>query len=117
MIDLSGTATSLIARFGSKTYVTAIDKAGTFNAVTGIPTETETQTALTAVVVKDKIEAQDGTRVTTTDADNKVILIPNCYTPSMSTFFEFGGERYKTTEIDGFNHAGVQQYWRVTCQR
>lgn len=117
-LDLSATATKLLASLGSTTYVTAIDVAGTFDGTTGKASgETETSTTLTAAVLKIKDSKITDSLIKVSEGDAKRIMFDNTYTPSMNTIYSFGGVRYKTISIDGFNHAGTQQYWDVICQK
>lgn len=117
-LDLSATATSLLATLGSKTYVSAIETSATFDKSTGKETGvSEVSTLLTAAVLSVDTVLEDGTRISSSDNSSKKIIFSNEYTPTMSTIYEFGGDRYKTISIGGMNHAGTQQYWEVVCQR
>ena len=118
-LDLSATATKLLAKLGSTTYVTAIDRTGgVFDPVLGTKEAvTETTTTLTAAVIDIKTDLDQDTRIARSENTAKQIIFDNTYTPTMKTIFEFGGVKYKTVEIDGFNHAGTQQFWKVTCQK
>ena len=117
-LDLSATATKLLASLGSTTYVTAIDVSDTFDGTTGKATgSAETSTTLTAAVLGIKDVKIGNTLIKASDGNSKRIMFDKTYTPSMDTIFSFGGVRYKTISIDGFNHAGTQQYWDVICQK
>ncbi len=115
-LDLSVTSTKLLDKLGSSTYVTAIDESGqVLDPVTGLYSGgTESTTQLTAAVMKVTDSLIDGERIQVGD---KRVIFDNKYTPTMSTKFKFGGVEYKTVMIDGFNHAGTQQYWDVICRK
>ncbi len=115
-LDLSLTATQLLTDLASTDYVEAIDVSGeVFDPVTGTKTGgTTTTQKLVAAVINVAQNLIDGERIKT---DDKQIIFDNQYTPNMSTVFKFGGAEYRTVMIDGFNHAGTQQFWKVICRK
>jgi hypothetical protein len=115
-LDLSKTATKLLKKLGSETYVTLLKYSGrVFDPVTGKHTsETVTPVALTAAVMSVTDNLVDGERIL---AGDKRVIFDNAATPDMQDLIEFGGEQYKIVNIDGFNHAGTQQYWEVICRK
>jgi len=114
-LDLSSVATSLLASLGSTSYVKLIRKTGgTFDPVTGTTTgEVITTILLKGIVTNIADNLIDGTRI---KAGDKQVMFDNKETPTKDDLIEFGGIRYRVEIIDGFNHAGIQQYWKVVCR-
>lgn len=114
-LDLSKTATKLLSKLGSTTYVVLIrTSGGTFDSVAGVNTGgTVTETSLVGIVSRIADGLIDGERIK--DGDKQVIF-DNAITPLMTDIIKFNGKEYTITFIDGYNHAGVQQFWRVNCR-
>ena len=111
-LDLSQTATDLLGELGSKTYVKLVSEtASTSDPVTGIDTTgTITTTDLTGVVLRIPQKMIDGERILATD---KMIMIDNSVTPTSKDKVQIDLINYRIVEIDGFNHAGTQQFWKL----
>ena len=114
-LDLSKTATKLLAKLGSSTYVSLIRTTGdTFDPVTGsFSGGTTTETSLVGIVSRISSGLIDGERI---QAGDKQVIFDSAIEPLMTDIIKFDGIEYKITFIDGFNHAGVQQFWKVVCR-
>lgn len=119
-LDLSGTATRLLNRLASNTHVKIRRVTGAvFDPVLGTRTGgTETVTNLVAAVTSIPENLLDDTRIQVGD---KLVIADNAFTPIMSDLVlipDVDGNdiEYRIITIDGFNHAGVQQFWRLVCR-
>lgn len=114
-LDLSATATRLLAKLGSITYVELVRVSGaTIDPVGGTITGgSTTKLPLTAAVLNVADNLIDGERIKTGD---KQVIFDNSETPVMTDLIEFDGIQYSMIVIDGFNHAGIQQFWKVICR-
>ena len=114
-LDLSKTATNLLSKLGSTTYVILVRTAGdTFDPVAGSNSGgTTTETSLVGIVSKIADGLIDGERIKEGD---KQVIFDNAVTPLMTDIIKFDGKEYAITFIDGYNHAGVQQFWKVNCR-
>lgn len=114
-LDLSALATEILTDLASTDYVKLIRKTRTFDPVAGdFTNEASDEIGLVAAVLKIPENLIDGTRVQTGD---RMVLMDNQTEPLMSDEIKIGSELYKITMIDGFNHAGTQQFWKVVCRR
>ena len=114
-LDLSATVTQLLKNLASETYVKIIKKSGgTFDPIAGETTgETETSTNLVAAVTNIADNLIDGERI---KAGDKQVIFDNAVAPEMDDLIEFESKQYRIVMIDGFNHAGTQQFWKVICR-
>ena len=114
-LDLSKTATKLLSKLGSKTYVKLIRKVNnSFDPVSGsYPDSSVSEISLTGIVSRIADGLIDGERIK--DGDKQVIF-DNSVTPLMTDVIKFDNKEYTITFIDGYNHAGTQQYWKVNCR-
>ena len=115
-LDLSLTATKLLSSLASDDYVSIKrEVGGVFDPVAGDTTgETLTQINLTAAVLSVNDAVFDGDN--RLQFGDKMILADNKTAPLMSDVISFGGNDYKVVAIDGFNHAGTQQFYKVYCR-
>ena len=114
-LDLSATATKVMKSLGDEAYVTITRKSGgTFNPVEGTTTG-ESTSVLPVVGVVSKLDSRlvDGTRIKSSD---KMILLDNQVTPDYKDLISFGGINHTVVDIDGLNHAGITQIWKVTVR-
>lgn len=114
-LDLSKTATKLLAKLGSTTYVNIVKSSGgVLDPVSGETTgETSTEAPLVGIVTNINDRLIDGERI---KAGDKQVLFDNAVTPEMTDLIVFDGKQYTIVDIDGYNHAGVQQFWKVICR-
>jgi hypothetical protein len=114
-LDLSGLATNLLTDLGSSDYVKIVRETGaTFDPVEGqITGGTTTDIDCVGIVVKITDSLQNDSRV---QAGDKMVLIDKAQTPKMTDRIKFNGKAYQIVLIDGFNHAGIQQFWKVVCR-
>lgn len=114
-LDLSLTATDIMKSLGDETYITIIRKSGgTFDPVAGTTTG-EIGATLSAIGVVTKVDGRlvDGTRIKATD---KMILLDNGVTPLYTDLMQFNGVSNTVVQINGVNHAGVTQMWKVVTR-
>ena len=114
-LDLSTTATNLLANLGSSNYVKIVrDTGGTFDPVEGETTgATTTEIDCVGIVTKITDNLQSDSRV---KAGDKMVMIDKAQTPLMTDRIKFNNTTYQIVVIDGFNHAGIQQFWKVVCR-
>lgn len=114
-LDLSAVATSLLTSLGSTTYVKLVRVTGaTTDPVLGTDTGgTTTTTDLIGVVLKVPEKLIDGERIFVSD---KLVLIDNSVTPLMEDEIQIDSANYRIVQIDGFNHAGTQQFWKLVVR-
>jgi hypothetical protein len=111
-LDLSSVATQLLSDLGSSDYVKIVRySGGAFN-----PVEQEitggSSSEINCIGIETKItqSLKQDSRVTSSD---RAVLIDKAQTPTMKDRIKVGSMVYPIVLIDGFNHAGVQQYWTV----
>ncbi len=114
-LNLSEAATKLLSKLGSSDYVKIVRESGqvydeienTFTA--GVDTEIN----CIGIVTKITDSLRNDTRIKTGD---KMVLIDKAQTPVMTDRIKFDGNEYEIVLIDGYNHAGIQQFWKVVCR-
>ena len=114
-LDLSKTATKLLKKLGSITYIKLIRTTGdTSDPVTGEDTGgTTTSTDLIGAVLKIPQKMIDGERILVSD---KMIIIDKTLAPLSTDEIQFDSVNYRIIQIDGFNHAGNQQFWKLVIR-
>ena len=114
-LDLSATATNRLPTLGSTTYIKLIRITGaTSDPVLGTDTGgTTTSTDLIGAVIKIPQKMIDGERILVSD---KMIFIDKTVTPLSSDEIQFDSVNYRIISIDGFNHAGTQQFWKLVIR-